>query len=156
MDIEHIQLCLGGTLQLSAPIVDAFFSRNTYHFAEDFMVTSVKHQYTTGIIVALYHLIYGAHQRCNIKRPDIFQRFLKAPKHFIFYALKQIKAIRIMCVECRAVQFCKLADLLDRNFIYRLFFKQLQKAVLQHLLRIAHPGVVIFHAEAPFIKYLQR
>ena len=87
------------------------------------MVASVKYQYTTGIVVALYHLIDGVHQRCNIKRPDIFQRFLKTPKHFVFYALKQIKAIRIMCVECRAVQFCKLADLFDSDFVDRLLFK---------------------------------
>ena len=52
-----------------------------------------------------------------------------------------------MCIEGCAVQFGKLANLLDRNLVYRLFFKQLQEAVFQHLLRIAHTGISLFHTK---------
>ena len=145
MDIEHIQLLLGGIFKFSAPVVDAFFPCKLYHFAENFSVAAVKHQHATGVVVALNHFIYGAHKRGDVKGAYIFQRLLKALKHFILYAFKQSKAIGIVGVEGRAVQLGKLANLLDGYFVYRFFFKQLKKTFLQYLLRITNACINLFH-----------
>ena len=112
------------------------------HPVNQLRTSTPEQQDTADRLVFLNDPVKPTHKPRNIKRVYIaLHRSFKLPKQFLLDALQQVKAVGIMGVKGRAVQFCSFANLLDGDFVDRLVLHQLQQCFFQHHLGVFHSRI---------------
>ena len=124
MGVEHFQLGLRGAAQVLFPVGDAFAAGHIDHAAKDIGTGVLKDQHAAGLLLPLDHRIDGLDQRGHVKGIHQLERLLKRFQQILLDALQQRKSVAVVGVKRRPVQLGPFADLLDGDFVDRLFLQK--------------------------------